>query len=401
MRKHIVNVLKILVAVVLVWFVLSKVELQDRYATKIARGETWVQTGDFTGRILTPWKAESVQFQKEGSEQVETLVPIHDEERILEIRPGLLTVVKDLDVGIFLLGALCFLFVACFSALRWWWLLHVNDLNVSTGMAIRLTWIGIFFSNVVPGITGGDVIKAFYVARLTGHRTRSIVSVIVDRILGLIALALLAAVVVIFNFADFREIGYAIYAGLIALMLGTTCMFSRRIRSMLKLDALLEKLPLSGLLKKIDQAIYFYRGHLKGIFLWLLASSLNHLLAVLGVWLIGTSLGLKLPLVGYLVLVPVINIASAVPIAPAGWGVGEYLFQKFFTDYAIRIGSAQATIMPTLALTLSLVYRLHLMLWSLLGAVFLAFQKSRPTEAQVTALMEESDDEDDLQPEGT
>lgn len=395
MRKHIINLLKVLVAVALVWFVLSKVELRDQYVTKVQQGGEWVQTGSQTGSILGDWQAKQVRFQAEGSQEIQALRPNPE----LEIRPGLLTVAKGLDVGIFLLGALCFLFVASFSSVRWWWLLHVNGLDVSVGKAFRLTWIGIFFSNVVPGLTGGDLIKAFYVARMTGHKTASIVSVIVDRVLGLIALAILAAVVVLFEFNDFQQIGYAIYLGLVALLLGATCAFSRRIRGFLRLDRILEKLPLSSLLKKIDQAVYFYRGHLKGILLWLVASSCNHLVAVVGVSLIGLSLGLEVPLTGYLVLVPVINIVSAVPIAPAGWGVGEYLFQKLFTDYALRVGLTQAPIMPTLALTLSLVYRLHLMLWSLLGAVFLAFEKARPTEAQVHALMDESDDEGDLAPE--
>ena len=398
MRKHIINLLKILVAVALVWFVLSKVELRDRYATRVFENGKWVETGSHTGKILGEWKAPKVRFLPDGSEVEQDIVPKDSPTDVLEVRPGLMTVVRGLDVGIFLLGALCFLFVASFSSVRWWWLLHVNGLNVSIGQAYRLTWIGIFFSNVVPGLTGGDLIKAFYVARITGHRTRSIISVIMDRVLGLIALALLAAVVVLIDFGNFKEIGIAIYMGLLALLIGTTCVFSRRIRAVLRLDRILEKLPLSGLLKKIDQAVYFYRDHLKGIFVWLLASSLNHLLAVLGVFLIGVSLGLEVPVTAYLVLVPVINIASAVPIAPAGWGVGEYLFQRFFTNYSIRIGLGQAAIMPTLALTLSLVYRLHLMLWSLLGAVFLAFMKSRPTEAQVAALMGESDDEDALEP---
>ncbi|MEZ5989621.1 MAG: lysylphosphatidylglycerol synthase transmembrane domain-containing protein [Planctomycetota bacterium] len=393
MRRHVVNALKLIVAGLLVWFVLGKVEWTDRITTKERRGpeHKLVEVGSVPGLILGDWKQEEVRFRPEGREDEVIVRPGEVDDRVVEVRPGLLTVVKAIEVGTFLLGALCYFVVASFSSIRWWWLLRVNGIPVGRLQAFRLTWIGIFFNNVVPGLTGGDVVKAVWVARLAGEKTRPILSVLVDRVLGLLALGLLAAVVVLFDFANFREIGTLIFIGFGALALLTLCFFSKRVRKLIRLKHLLEKLPMSGLLKKVDQAIYFYRGHMRGIGLWFAASVVNHALGVIGVTLIGASLGIDLPLTGYLVLVPVINIVSAVPIAPAGWGVGEYLYQKLFTDYSIRIAAAQASLMPTLALVLSVVYRIHLMLWSLLGSVFLAFEKGRPTEAQVAAALEDPD----------
>ena len=43
--------------------------------------------------------------------------------------------------------------------------LRAIGVRLSFWNAHRLTFIGFFFNNVVPGATGGDVVKAVYVAR--------------------------------------------------------------------------------------------------------------------------------------------------------------------------------------------------------------------------------------------
>ena len=77
---------------------------------------------------------------------------------------------------------------------------------------------------------------------------------------------------------EFVPLALMIHGGLAFLVISSIAFFSRRVRRVLRLDTLLKKLPLSGVLQQIDQAIYFYRSHLKGIVLVLLASVFNHLL---------------------------------------------------------------------------------------------------------------------------
>lgn len=346
-RKHWINLLKLVVAAGLIWLVLQNVTLQD----------TTDEKGVF--------------------------------------RKGLLSYLREMDVGLFLLGAVFYFLAASFSSLRWWWLLRVNDLDVGVGQAFRFTWIGIFFNNVVPGLTGGDVIKAVYVARATGRKLRPVLSVLVDRILGLVALAILAAVVVLFALDEprFFWIAIGLWSGLLGLVVMTSLFLSRRVRRVFHIDALLKKLPMSATLMKFDEAMTHYRGHLKGILVWLLLSSLNHLVSVVGVIFIGKALHSDMPAFYYVILVPIINIVSAVPIAPAGWGVGEYLYQKGWMMFGVPFAptgvSDAARYMGTQGVALSVVYRAHMMAWSLLGAVFLLVERGRPSQDEMTDLMDE------------
>lgn len=336
-RKHLFNLLKLALAAALVAYVVSQVHFYDYVDAK-------------------------------GEEQ-----------------KGLLSLVRGMDIGLFGLGALCYFFAASISSVRWWWLLKVNELAVSIPQAFRLTWIGIFFNNVIPGLTGGDVVKAVYVARLTGRKLRPVLSVLIDRVLGLVSLALLAAVVIlsVLDNDEFRWIAIALWAGLAGIGLGVLVFLSRRVRKLVRFDDLLTKLPGSKILLQFDQAITHYRGHMPGVVLWLVISSLNHLLAVFGVYLIGEALGGVMPFTNYVILVPIINICTAVPLAPAGFGVGEYLFSKFWPVFGkayVAPMADPATFLRTQGVTLSLVYRVHLVLWSVIGGVLLLFERGHPTD---------------------
>jgi len=79
------------------------------------------------------------------------------------------------------------------TAWRWRLLLKAVDLVLSMARATRLTFIGAFFNTAIPGATGGDVVKAYYAAKATGRGTRAVLSVFVDRMTGLLGLAVLAA----------------------------------------------------------------------------------------------------------------------------------------------------------------------------------------------------------------
>ncbi|MHC4079130.1 MAG: lysylphosphatidylglycerol synthase transmembrane domain-containing protein [Planctomycetota bacterium] len=446
-KKHLINLCKLIFVVGLMWFVLSQISWQDSYQVKVTQDDDGaVALKQVYGRILGPWDAPEVRFVPDESNteiklqegqppagspkffallvegglldplQAETaMAAANPKQQLLDagvvtekrwrewltietrILPGLPKYWLHLDVPLFLMGAFCYLVAAMFAITRWWWLLKTNDLSVSYWDATRFAWIGIFFNNIVPGQTGGDLIKALYVMkRCHGNRAEALVSVIVDRVMGLGSLSLLAAFAVLFYLddSDFRLLAVAIWGVLLGVVLLGVIAFSRRIRNLIRLPGLIQKLPggFGHLLQRLDQAVFFYRSHKAGMFVWMLGGMGSHAINVLCVYFIGEALGMGVALQDYFVLVPVILIVSAIPIAPNGWGVGEYMFGELFRNFAAGAGAAQT--MYTRAISLSLLYRIHLMLWSLLGGLILLFTKDRVTRLDVEheVAMEEAEE---------
>ncbi len=297
-----------------------------------------------------------------------------------EARPGVVRIFATLDPVLFGLALLVLLVALAVTFYRWHMLMRAVEIDVPLGRTIRLSLIGLFFNNLVPGSTGGDVVRAFYVARSATKRTRGVVSVLMDRIIGLTALAFMAGLVSLFRITDSRLVH--VIAFILAIDLGivvlTAVFYSKRIRRFLLLDRLFGALPFQGVIQEIDRALFLYRYEKRVVLGAFLLSFLGQSLFVANNILIGKAVGIDLPLTTYLVLVPIAGIVSAIPLLPGGWGLGEIAYTKLFG--LVSVG-------PNQAVSLSVLYRLGGTIWGLLGALALAFGRERVSLAEAeTAL---------------
>ena len=63
-----------------------------------------------------------------------------------------------------------------------------------------------------------------------------------------------------FTFDLYPEAAIAVFGFLGAAAFGLVLFFSRRVRSAIRLDELVKKLPGAGVLKKLDRAFFLYRS---------------------------------------------------------------------------------------------------------------------------------------------
>jgi uncharacterized membrane protein YbhN (UPF0104 family) len=82
-----------------------------------------------------------------------------------------------------------------FGVLRWHCLVRAQGLTLSLREALRLSCISYFWSTILPGSIGGDVVKAVLLAREQDRRAAAVATVLIDRIVGLAGLIGLAALV--------------------------------------------------------------------------------------------------------------------------------------------------------------------------------------------------------------
>ena len=86
-------------------------------------------------------------------------------------------------VGIFFL--ICSVFL---SAFRWKYLLSIRNAKMNYFTAVKEYLIGMFFSNFLPSSVGGDVSRMIGATKATGNKEVAVSSVIVERMIGLVAL---------------------------------------------------------------------------------------------------------------------------------------------------------------------------------------------------------------------
>jgi len=245
---------------------------------------------------------------------------------------------------------------------RWNILLKVHGITVTLFQAVKLTYLGLFYNNIMPGAIGGDLLKGWYITQHS-HKTRrieAVVTVFVDRLVGLVGMMIIGALagftkagslsVPLGNSGKTIQVRMLIWAMLVLLAIMTVLFFSRRIRRGLLLARLLAKLPFSGFLKKVDGALRVYRGYPGVIIMALLITAIIQSLGIVAVWFLTKALGMdSVTFLHCLIILPVVWLISAAIPVPGGLGIMENLFIPFFAEIVrhkvgmeIAVGQAAA-----------------------------------------------------------
>lgn len=224
------------------------------------------------------------------------------------------------------------------TGLRWYMLLRSQGIRLPLKDTMALNLIGTLFNTVIPGAVGGDVMKGYYLSRRApAQRALAVTTLLVDRVLGLMALLIMPLIAALWNTdlvigkpamqAVLVIAGGGVAAGvlgfLVALILGD--------RILAMLDRLGERFRPAQVLRKVLWAIVQYRHHGATVVAALAISILNHLLGIYAFLLCARSISdAELNLQSFLLVVPLGLVTTAIPISPAGVGVGQAAFFTLF-----------------------------------------------------------------------
>jgi uncharacterized protein (TIRG00374 family) len=287
------------------------------------------------------------------------------------IERGLWPMIKNANGRLLLLAVLVFPIVFVITSYRWHALLQALDIRMSLARTFVINMVGAFYNTFMPGSTGGDVLKAYYAAKQTTHRTRAVMSVIVDRVLGLLALIILGGAMAAYEYFALpaidpakRKCGQVALGSallIFATISGLLVFYTPLLRKITGMDFIIRRLPMQNQVKKAIDTMEIYRRR-PVLVLWAILITLPvHGTVVLSATLAGKALGLPLAAPYYWVVVPVVVLAGSIPISPQGAGVMEF--------FAIILTKRQGcTVSQAFALTMSI--RLVQMLWNLVGGYF-------------------------------
>ncbi|HEX4123560.1 MAG TPA: lysylphosphatidylglycerol synthase transmembrane domain-containing protein [Tepidisphaeraceae bacterium] len=249
------------------------------------------------------------------------------------------------------------------TSLRWHWLLGAMEIYLSWPRTFVLNMVGSFYNTFMPGSTGGDLIRAYYAAKHTTHRIRAVLSVLVDRGIGLLALIILGGVMATgqLSVLDCRRVAVGCAAILSLTAVGLFVFYHPGLRRRIGLDWLLRKLPMQRQVTHLVEALELYGKRGKTILGSLLISFPVHMTVIVSATLAGFAFGLKMPVLYYWVCVPVIVLVGAIPISPQGAGVMEL--------FAVELTKRQGiTVSQAFALAMSI--RVGAMFWNLVAGLF-------------------------------
>jgi len=248
-------------------------------------------------------------------------------------------------------------------AYRWQGLMEALEYPATLRRLTVLYFVGTFFSNLLPTGVGGDVVRAFEVARDGAGAASAASSVLVDRATGLLTLLAMALVALI---PGYRLVTPEVTAFIVVVCLGTFAGVGLLVVAD-RWRGWAERLPGVAFLARRRGLRDFYNSfHAYGrpALARALALSLffNVLLIVVNL-LLAWAVGVRVSPWYFVLFVPIISFTLLLPISLSGLGVREGAYVLLF---------AQAGVPATLALAISLAFYALNVVTGLIGGVMYA-----------------------------
>jgi glycosyltransferase 2 family protein len=258
-------------------------------------------------------------------------------------REALLTILAAANYWYLLLALIIYILAIITNAIKWFILLRAQGVPVPLGPVTNYTFVGFFFNNFFPANIGGDIMRGYGLARYTEQSAEAAVSVVVDRIMGLLAFmftAVVAALLVVYVLpagADqalnnsLTYIGIVAIIGTIGIAIAFATMLSDRLRQLVgKLFAIKFLQPFQPLYQRLSDAFGAYR-HQYGALLSAFAVGVGTvLLTGLVDVVIVAGLPGYIPPIYIFLFNPIIAVALVAPISIGGLGTMSALYVYFY-----------------------------------------------------------------------
>jgi len=236
---------------------------------------------------------------------------------------------------LFFLAAMM-LFVAgqVMSAFRWQLVAKLNGLRGCFRDYLAYYFIGMFTNLFVPGLVGGDALRALYLGRRHHRLAEAVASAMADRGVGLLALFWFAAAATVC-------IGGMGLAG--SVVRSTIAMGAAALVAYLAAPLIAAGAPQGeGRLGRLIAPVISYMRRPVGLMPAVLLSLVLQFSLAVCQYLLALGLGLEMRLTTLLVIVPIANVFASLPITINGLGTREASYLVLMGMAGIGKGEAVA-----------------------------------------------------------
>jgi hypothetical protein len=266
----------------------------------------------------------------------------------------ILFTMKGIGGGYFFSSVLIYIFSQLISSFRWKLLLP-EKFKIKKLFLIYM--IGAFFGSFMPGIIGGDAVRAYYLNKKAKKMSLTLASIFMDRYLGYVSLMLIGISATPFALRYFKDSPYQwimpfIFAAFIA---GSILFFGLQLGK--RFRGVSEFYEYFTTLKTQKGKI------IKAVLISFFIQFLNFFIVII----LAAGMGAKIPFLLLFVFLPIIITITTIPISISGLGVREGTFVILLGLIGVK---------PEVATSLSLAWFFSVFVGSLPGlAIYFAINK--------------------------
>jgi uncharacterized protein (TIRG00374 family) len=223
------------------------------------------------------------------------------------------------------------------NIMRWQILMRVQGMFMSWRRAILLFFVGLFFNLFMPGYTGGDFARLYYLMREFPHKKKeAILTVVMDRLIGVAALFITALLTTTLRWEWLQRTPQAavLLWVLIAMLIGfaIATVGSFIIAGSRLLNRLPEHFPFRERLLETSEAYHLFARAKKSL-LYAFLLSFPILFSFYGAfYCTARALRAGVSLLDMCSIMPIVTSIISLPITPSGIGFRESLLEILLRD---------------------------------------------------------------------
>ncbi len=266
------------------------------------------------------------------------------------------------------------------SAVRWWYLLKVQSINLPLSIATKLTFIGQFFNLFLLGSVGGDAVKLLYIVRAApNQKTHATLSTIMDRVIGMFVMvifgltAIFAQIELSLDDQRLRVFIFALMAALSLMVISFILAMSIPANIIAQwFPKLWHKLPKRHLFELTIAGFHQHGIALSYTVLALFSSIAAWLLVCVVGILLAEGMALTISGISIALILTLVCLATTLPISIGGHGIREGSFAMLFGIFGYGGIPSQSQ-----AVLFSILFFIAFSLWGLPGGLLYLFGLDR------------------------
>ena len=282
-------------------------------------------------------------------------------------------IVSSANIGHLAIATVCHAAAFLLFSIRWWYLYRLQDRKFSYKHTFESYYLGLFCNNILPTGMGGDVVRILRLHRAGFDSHLLVSSTVLDRIIGLVTIILMGLMALLFipNLNLSGTTINIIIVFTLVIPIGISFLFSGYSAKILSvISKRFEHNHIRNYLIKVLTSFHEYRRKRPQLLIALLLSFIAQYLVILSYIFIGASLNIDLPVLIYFSIIPIVFLATSLPVSVGGLGIRESILVYLFTLFGI---DTQA------AIALSLIYFSLIVFLTLPGGLVMLSKNKKHT----------------------
>jgi glycosyltransferase 2 family protein len=250
------------------------------------------------------------------------------------------------------------------SCLKWQLFLKTQGIQTPLLHLFLYYLVGYFFNNLLPSSIGGDFLRSYFLGQDIDSQAKSFSSVFLERITGLVALLFVGIIALIFNTQLYHDTSILLCIAamfLILLVVVFFFIFEQAKDILLAVTGRFVGLgPVRRAFEKFYASVHFFKGQIRILGISMIYSFAFHLMTIVNALVCCWAINIHPKVLDLAVTVPIIMLISVIPVSISAIGLWEGAFAYFFFIIGIE---------PAAAVSVALILRAKSLLLGLVGGL--------------------------------